>query len=316
MTAITTLPAAHSASAGQADNISRGIAFILVSGGLFSIFNAGVKLLSVRFGPVEIGFFRQLFSLIPIGVAMMRHGGAALITKRPFGHLFRGLIGNSSAILVFLSLAWLPLADATALSFAAPLFTTVLSVPLLRERVGWYRWSAVAVGFAGVIVMTNPGGDWLARGEGAGAIVALSAAFLSAVMMITLRQLGRTERPVTTVFYFATLGCVLFGALLPFFWIRPTLAEAAGLAGVGIVGGLAQLTMTNAYRHAPASALAPFGYVAIVWSALLGYLLWRQLPGPRVLAGAMIVIASGLFIIYREARRRSRASSQPLPAPG
>jgi len=288
------------------DDLVRGIGLIILSSLLFALLNTGVKFLSARLHPVEIGFFRQIFSLLPIGFIMSRQGGLVMLrTRRPFGHLFRGTIGNLAMIPFMLSLAWLPLADATALTFASPLFITALSVPLLGEAVGLHRWSAVIVGFVGVIIMTHPSGAWFAPGAGAGAALGVLAAFFSALMMITIRQLGRTEAPITTVFYFAIIGCVIFGVALPFFWVRPTAVEWVALAGIGLIGGLSQFAMTNAYRHAPAATLAPFGYVSIVWSTMIGFVLWDQLPGPRMVAGAAIVIASGLYIVYREARRRA-----------
>jgi drug/metabolite transporter (DMT)-like permease len=302
------------APARRPDNVGRGIALILCSGMLFAVMNASVKLLSGRLGPVEIGLFRQLFSLVPITLFMWHEGGFGMLrTRRPFGHLFRGLAGNGGMILFFLSLAHLPMADATAISFAAPLFMTALSVPLLGEFVGRHRWGAVALGFVGVIVMTRPSGAWFSHGAGAGALFGVLAALMSALMMITIRQLSRTERPVTIVFYFAGIGVLFFGCLLPFFWIMPTGWEWAGLLGIGTLGGFSQLAMTGAYRHAPASTLAPFGYVSIVFSTMFGFALWGELPGPRVLTGAAIVIASGLYIIFREARRQRHVVAKSLP---
>ncbi len=288
---------------------------MLIAGMLSAALGAAVKLVSARFGPVEIGFFRQIFSLLPFGFLVWRQGdGLSLMrTRRLGGHLFRGVIGNMSMMVLFLSIAWLPLADATALSFATPLFITILSIPLLGELVGWHRWGAVIIGFIGVIVMTDPSLDWFRPGAGAGAAMGVLNAFTGGLMMVTIRQLGRTENPVTIVFYFAVIGCLLFGAMLPFVWVTPTGWAWLGLAAVGLFGSTFQLTLTHAYRHAPASSLAPFGYAAILWSTLLGYLLWGDLPGPRILAGAAIVISSGLYILYRETRKR-REIAQPLPA--
>lgn len=283
---------------------------ILLSSALFALMNALVKLLSDRLTPIEIGFFRQLFSLGPVTMLLARQGGiSTLRTQRPFGHLFRGIIGNLAMIVFFLSVAWLPLADATALSFSSPLFVTALSVPLLGEAVGLARWITVAIGFVGVLVMTNPSLAWFTAGEGAGAATGIVAGFMSALMMITIRQLGRTEPPVRIVFFFAFIGTFVFGALLPFFWSNPTPLEWAGLIGVGVVGAVSQLTMTAGYRHAPAATLAPFGYVSIVWSTIFGYVLFSHLPSQRVLVGAAIVIFSGLAIVYLESRQRRRAAS-------
>jgi drug/metabolite transporter (DMT)-like permease len=299
------------------DNPRLGILLILTSTVSFALMNAVVKLVSGHLGPVEIGFFRQLFSLFPVVSLVIHQGGPSMLrTQRPFGHLFRGLIGNSAMIIFFLSVAKLPLADANALSFASPLFITALSMPLLGEAVGKHRWSAVIVGFAGVMVMTNPGGNWFSGNAGVGAGMGVLAAFMSALMTITIRQLNKTEPPVRIVFYFATIGTILFGGLLSIFWVTPTLPELGGLVLVGLIGGLSQLLMTYAYRHAPASTLAPFGYVSILWSTVLGYLIWSELPGPRIMIGAAIVIVSGLYIIYRETRQRSQVIAQPLPQAG
>jgi drug/metabolite transporter (DMT)-like permease len=306
-------PASLAAPNVSTDNARLGILLIVASSVSFALMNAVVKLVSGHLGPVEIGFFRQLFSLIPVVSLVIHQGGMPVLrTGRPFGHLFRGLIGNSAMIIFFLSVARLPLADANALSFASPLFVTALSMPLLGEAVGKHRWAAVVVGFAGVMVMTNPGGNWFAGGSGIGAGMGVLAAFMSALMTITIRQLNKTEPPVRIVFYFATIGTVFFGGLLTFFWVTPTPWELTGLLVVGLIGGLSQLLMTYAYRHAPASTLAPFGYVSILWSTALGFLIWSELPRPRMLIGSAIVIVSGLYIIYRETRVHAKVIAQPL----
>jgi drug/metabolite transporter (DMT)-like permease len=300
-------------SDAAAENSTRGILLILLSSFTFALMNAIVKLTSARLGPVEIGFFRQVFSLIPvIGVVIHQGGPAILKTRRPVGHLFRGMIGNSAMIIFFLSVSRLPLADANALSFASPLFVTALSLPLLGEAVGKHRWSAVAVGFVGVLVMTNPSAQPFASGSGFGAGMGVLAAFMSGLMTITIRQLNKTERPVTIVFYFATIGTIFFGILVTMFWVTPNPREWLGLIVIGFVGGFSQLIMTSAYRHAPASILAPFGYSSILWSTLFGYLIWNDLPGTRVLVGSAIVILSGLYIIYRETRKKAQVIAEPL----
>jgi len=305
-------PASLKAVSGV-DNPRRGILLIIISSVSFALMNAVVKLISGRMSPIEIGFFRQVFSLFPVVSLVIHQGGLPMLrTRRPFGHLFRGMIGNSAMIIFFLSVAKLPLADANALSFASPLFVTALSMPLLGEAVGRHRWSAVAVGFVGVLIMTNPSGNWFSGASGIGAGMGVLAAFMSALMTITIRQLNKTEAPVTIVFYFATIGTIFFGAMLAFFWVAPNFWEWIGLATVGLIGGLSQLLMTYAYRHAPASTLAPFGYVSILWSTLLGFLIWSQLPGPRVVAGSVIVILSGLYIIYRETRKQAKVIAQPM----
>jgi drug/metabolite transporter (DMT)-like permease len=308
------VPVSTATASFAPENTRLGIVLIVTSSLTFAMMNAVVKLVSGRLGPIEIGFFRQVFSLVPILAFVARQGGVTVLrTRRPLGHLFRGLIGNSAMIIFFLSVARLPLADANALSFASPLFVTALSFPLLGEMVGRHRWSAVGVGFIGVLIMTNPSADFFNGSAGIGAGMGVLAAFMSSLMTITIRQLNKTERPATIVFYFATIGVVFFGALVSVSWVTPNGWEWAGLAAIGFVGGLSQLLMTYAYRHAPASALAPFGYVSIVWSTLFGYLIWSDLPGQRILAGSAIVIVSGLYIIYRETVRRAKVVAEPLP---
>jgi drug/metabolite transporter (DMT)-like permease len=312
--ATTPTDSAKAATTSRAvDDAKRGIMLILTSSLTFAVMNAFVKHVSHHLSPLEIGFFRQAFSLILVVTVLVRAGGITMIrTRRPIGHLFRGLIGNSAMIIFFLSVAKLPLADANALSFASPLFVTALSLPLLGEAVGKHRWSAVGVGFLGVLVITNPTGHLIGPQAGIGAGLGVMAALMSALMTITIRQLNKTEAPITIVFYFATIGCVFFGAMLPFVWVTPTLDEWAALLAIGLIGGVSQLLMTTAYRHAPASTLAPFGYASIIWSTALGFLIWSEVPGWHVLAGSAVVIASGLYIIYRETRKHAPVIAQPL----
>ena len=303
-------------STSHTDDTRRGVALIVLSGLLFSVMNATVKWLTPDLSVVEIGFFRQFFSLIPIGIIIAQQGGLPMLkTKRPYAHMFRAVIGNATMIPFFLSVLWLPLASATAISFAQPLFITALSVPLLRESVGVHRWSAVVVGFIGILIVTRPGADWFAHDLGWGSSMALLSAFLSALMMITIRQLNRTEPPIRTVFYFASVGSLGLAFLLPLSWVTPSPSQWALLLFIGILGGLAQYVMTDAYRHAPAAVLAPFGYGTILWSVVLGYALWSDLPNLRIATGVMIVIASGLYIFYREARRHKQVATAPaIPA--
>jgi drug/metabolite transporter (DMT)-like permease len=301
----------------RGENTRLGILLILLSSLTFVVMNAVVKTISDRLSPMEIGFFRQLFSLIIVLAIVARRGGLPVLkTRRPLGHLFRGLIGNSAMIIYLLSIAQLPLADANAISFASPLFITALSAPLLKEVVGKHRWGAVAIGFIGVLVITNPTGHLAGPQAGVGAGLGVLAAFTSALMSITIRQLNKTEHPLTIVFYFAFIGMVFFGAMQPFVWVTPTPAEWLALGAIGLIGAMSQLLMTTAYRHASASSLAPFGYTSILWSAGLGYLIWSDLPGWHVLVGSVIVILSGLYIIYRETRKRAAKATPALADAG
>ena len=285
------------------DRIGLGILHMVAGVFCLGILNALVKLLAARHAIVEIAFFRSLFALIPASAMVIAAGGwRTLATRHPWGHVWRGLCGLCSMYLLFWSFDLLPLADAVAIGFSAPLFLTALSVPLLGERVGAHRWGAVLVGFAGVLVIAHPGGEAVTS---LGSVVALASAVTYAFTMITIRKLGRTERSSTIVFHFMLMATFLSAFPLPFFWVTPTPAELGLLIATGFCGGLTQHLITRAYTLAPAAVIGPFNYTAILWATLLGYLIWCDLPDRPVAAGAAIVVMSGLFLVWRETRRRS-----------
>jgi drug/metabolite transporter (DMT)-like permease len=195
----------------------------------------------------------------------------------------------------------MPLAETTALLFASSLFIPVLAVFVLKETVGPYRWSAVFAGFAGVIVMARPTGDIYVLGV----TVALVAALLHAILQIILRYLGRFERPETISFYFFAVGTVITALAMPFVAVTPAISEIPWLLGIGLSGAAAQWMLSTAYRHAPAAVVSVFNYTSIVWATLFGFMIWNEWPLPTVVAGAAIVIASNLLIIWREQRLAS-----------
>lgn len=200
------------------DDVKKGIAMIVISTVLFAALWVLVKLLSNRYSVYEISFFRNFFALIPAGLMLYRHGDFKVLkVARISGHVWRAVLGVVSMMLGFASYTMMPLANAVAISFMSPLVITALSVPLLGEKVGIHRWAAVVVGFVGVLVIVNPGEGFLNQG----ALVAIGAAVVSSLAMITIRQLNRTDHPVAIVFYF-TLFASLFTALpLPFIWVTP-----------------------------------------------------------------------------------------------
>ncbi len=205
----------------------------------------------------------------------------------------------------------MPLADAVAISFMSPLVVTALSVPLLGERVGIHRWSAVIIGFGGVLVIVNPSRGMFTPGVS----VAICGAIASALSMITIRQLNRSDPPLAIVFYF-TLFATMFTALpLPFVWVTPSGSDLGLLVLMGLTGGVGQYFMTRAYGLAPAAVISPFTYSGLLWATLLGWFLWSDVPKPQVFAGAAIVIASGLYILYRETSKKVRAAAESLTPP-
>jgi len=297
--AVAELPAFDALELERARATGRGIAFMLLSVALFSTMDGMIKWLGADYPTLQIVFFRSLFAFVPLGFFLARSGSlAALKTHSLLGHLLRAMVGLSAMSIFFYAYSQMPLANVVAIGFAAPLFVTALSVPLLGERVGPRRWSAVAVGFLGVLVMVRPDRDVF---EGV-AWLALAGTVFYALAMIFVRRLSRTETSMAIVFYF-TLACTLVsGAALPFVWTTPDTLGWALLIAVGLLGGLAQLTMTTAFRLAEASVVAPFDYSAMVWTAMIGYLFWQEVPGPHIWLGVAIVGGSGLYIVQREAR--------------
>ncbi len=283
------------------DDVKKGIAMIVISTVLFAALWVLVKLLSNRYSVYEISFFRNFFALIPACLMLYRHGDFNVLkVARISGHVWRAVLGVVSMMLGFASYTMMPLANAVAISFMSPLVITALSVPLLGEKVGIHRWAAVVVGFVGVLVIVNPGEGFLNQG----ALVAIGAAVVSSLAMITIRQLNKTDHPVAIVFYF-TLFASLFTALpLPFVWVTPVdLHDWMLMLGMGIAGGAGQHFMTRAFGLAPASVISPFNYISLLWSTFAGWLVWGDVPLANVFLGATVVVASGLFILYRESRK-------------
>jgi len=277
----------------------------------FSLMYAAIKLA----GPVPVGevvFFRAFFALIPVAAvgAWTVGVGAMVRTAHPFKHIVRSVTGVASMFLNFVALGMISLADLTAFGFAMPIFAVVLAAIFLKERVGRYRWSAVAAGFAGVLVMLFPHGGigaFVARGSSAGALLALVAALLSAVVVIIIRHMHASEKGATIVFYFMST-CAAAGAIT-MIWDRVPLSvtQALWLVLSGILGGVGQIGMTFSYRYGDTSLLAPFDYASIIWATILGWVLFAEVPDHIVMTGAAIVTASGLVIVWRERQLRRAA---------
>ena len=303
-------------------NILKAVLLKLASAMMFAVMSALVRYVSDVTPLGQVVFFRSAFAIIPVVViyAWRRELMTAVRTSRPFGHFGRGMISVGGMFFNFAALARLPIVDVTTITFVSPLITVALSALILKERVRIYRWSAVAVGFAGVIVMLWPHLD-LARYTNAatsaatlGAIFALLSAFTNAGSVIQTRRLTDTETTSSIVFYFS-LFCTVGGLLTwPFGWIVPTWPQLAALIGLGMIGGLSHILLTESYRYAPASLVAPLDYTALLWAFILGYWFFDELPTATVYIGSAIVAGSGLFVIWRQLgleRARARAASGP-----
>ncbi len=290
-------------------DMARGVLFLLAAYLLFTGMNALAKLLGGAYPVLELMFFRNLAALIPVGILLARMGGLrALRTARPFGHAARATTALLAMFANYWSVVRLPLGDAIALGNTMPLFVTILAIPMLGERVGVHRWSAVVVGFAGMLLIAMGLG---AFGSGPVPLLAVAAAashgLFAAGSQLLVRQLSATEASATIVAWQSILLAVACGLALPFIWVTPSLGDLALMILMGICGGLGQFLMTQAYAHAEASAIAPWTYSGVVWAIFAGWLIWGDVPTPLMLAGAAVVAASGVYILHRERIRRRAA---------
>jgi drug/metabolite transporter (DMT)-like permease len=302
-----------------------GIALVLASTFAFTLMGAVVRYLTQTVPLGQVVFARSFVALIPLLLMLAWQGQltTALRTKSPGAHLTRSITGAVAMFLNFAALAFLPLAEATAIGFATPLFTVALSALLLGEIVRARRWSAVAAGFAGVLVMIYPnlGGASRESGVALGVAFAVGGALAVAIAMTQVRHLSRTETTASLVFYFSIV-CSLCGLVtIAWGWKVPSPGEFGLMIAMGFLGGIGQLMITESYRHAPASVVAPFAYTGMIYSIVIGYLWFGEVPGTIVLAGAAIVIGAGLFVIWREHRlgldrtEEKRAEGPPTGGP-
>jgi drug/metabolite transporter (DMT)-like permease len=274
-----------------------GIYLKLASLALFCTMDSMVKALGDSYGSFQLMLFRSAIAMIPVAVLIWRAGGLRIVrANRPWLQALRIIVAFGSTLGFFYVFPRMPLVDAYAISFAAPLFMVALSVPLLREPVGWRRWTAVAVGFVGVLVMLDPWGMEIHPIS----LILLAATFCYALSTILIRLLSRHDHDIVALFWLslATGAASLVGAVPT--WIWPTPIDWLWLTVMGLLGGVAQILVTRAWRLAPAAVLAPFDYTSIVLAVLFGYLWFHEQPSWTVWYGLPLVIGSGLYILHRE----------------
>lgn len=299
-----------------------GIAMKLASVTLFMGMSACIKSVSGRIPAGEIVFFRSAFAIpvIVVWLLLRREFPAGLRTGWPLGHLMRGLFGSTAMGLGFAALAFLPLPEATAIGYTAPLLMVLFAAWFLGEQVHRFRITSVGVGLVGVLIVLAPNlGALFGEGDRAtalGAGLSLTAAVFAAFAQTWVSKLVTRERVPTVVFYFSVSATLLSFVTLPWGWPRPTPSEAALLVSAGLIGGLAQALLTSSYREADASLIAPFEYASMLMAIAVGYFVFAEVPGWETLGGAAIIVAAGLLIIWRERqlgleRARQRRAMTP-----
>jgi len=288
-------------------HVRRGIAAMMCAVALFSAMDALMKLLVARYPPMQVTTLRGVASLPFLLLPFLVHRRwDRLRTRRWHWHVGRAAIGVVMLWAFIFAVERLSLADTYSIFMCAPLFIAALSGPLLRERVAPGQWIAIAVGLAGVLVMLRPSGAGWAT---VGGLAAVLSAVCYAASAIALRLLSRSETRESLVWYFTLFLSVGAGLLALPGWRLILLSDLPLIIGVGLLGAAAQYLITEAFRNAPASVVAPFEYTALLWGVLLDLAVWNVLPGAITLVGGAVVIAAGLYLIARE-RTSQTASAQ------
>jgi len=293
----------------RADRPLRGVLLRLASIICFILMSTALKACDTL--PLgQLVFFRSLIGLLPILLFVAWQGElrSAFRTNNIRGHLVRGVIGITGMSMGFFALTRLPLPEATTINYAAPLITIVLGAAVLHEKVDAGKWLAVGVGLIGVLVIAWPrltlftSGSGLDTGQSLGALVALLATFVVAIAALTIRTLTRTEKSTSIVLIFSVFASTLSFCTIVFGWAMPTPQQWALLISGGVLGGLGQIFATEAFRHAEISTLAPLEYTSVILALGLGYVVFGDVPTPHMLIGGVLVVAAGLFVVFRASR--------------
>lgn len=281
----------------------RGIYLMLLTTGLFTSLDATAKYLAQEYPVPQVLWARFSFHLLFVAAFLGTRLSVTLRSHRPGLQMTRSVLMLITTGMFFFAVQALPLADVVAIMFVGPLFVTALSVPLLGDYVGPRRWTAVAVGFAGALVVVRPGSGIM---QGL-AVLPILAALSHALYTITTRQLANHDLPMTTLFYTAALGAAVTTVIVPFFWVAPDAVGWLLMALLGLFGAAGHLTLIKALGYASPVVVAPLSYASLIWSVGIGFALFGDLPDGMTFLGAGLIAASGLYVFYRERTR----SSQP-----
>lgn len=284
----------------QSNNF-KAITAMLLAVFCVTIMSVQAKLIGIEYNAVQITFARAIVVLILLMPFIYKLGGLNFLkTKKPFLHFFRGLAGLIGNVMFFLAFQRLPVADVTVISQAVPIFSCILAIIFLGETIGWRRWTAITIGFLGVIIAINPSVNIAVA-----SLYALGGTLMWSTTIIFLRLLGSTEHPVKTVFYFMLVSVLITSIFQPFLWKEPSFEIILLFIGIGIAAFLTQLLMTYALQKAPASIVSPFNYTGIVWAIIFDYIIWNAHPMFATIFGGIIITISGIYIFKREAKIKS-----------
>lgn len=297
----------HNPDTGASDKVQsalKGIAFMLAATLLAAVMNSAARYVSQTVHPFELVFFRNLFAFAFVIPMLWRVGFFALRTQRPWMHVGRASLNVVNMMVWFTAVSLAPLAEVVALGFTAPIFATILGVIIMKEMVGIRRWSAIIAGFAGALIILQPGFDTVQLGHG---LVLLASTMWAGILLI-IKSLSRTESSITIVAYMSILMTPM--SLIPalFVWEWPTWSELAWLALIGFCGGAAQYLLAQAFHEADISVVMPFDFGKLVWVALIAFIAFGEVPTWTTWAGGAIIFASGIYIARREAMKRQERS--------
>lgn len=302
------MPAGNIANPAAGSNALKGIGFMLLAALMSSVMNSAARQVMDTVHPFEVVFFRNLFAMFFVLPLMWRVGLSVFRTNRLGMHFSRATLNTVNMLVWFTGVSLAPLADVVALSFSAPIFTTLLSIFVLHEVVGLRRWTAIAVGFAGTMLVLQPGFGTITLGHG----LALTATVAWAAILLIIKSLSRTESSLTIVAYMSVLMTPI--ALVPalFVWTWPTWTELAWLVLIGMCGGAAQYSIAQSFREADISLVMPFDFTKLIWITAIAYLAFGEMPSLATWIGGAIIFVSGLYIARREARM-ARARKDAIP---
>jgi drug/metabolite transporter (DMT)-like permease len=304
------LAGAAAARATAGGDALRGVLLMLVSTFFLAAMHASIRHVAAAIHPFEIAFFRSLFALVVVLPWFVRHGLAPLCTRRIGLHGLRAILNVCAMLSFFYALSIAPLSEVTALGFTAPIFATLLAALLLGEVVRLRRWTAIAIGFLGVLIILRPGFDAV----GPGPLLTLFSSLVWACALLVIKTLSRTDSSVTIISYMALLMIPLTAVPAAFVWQSPDASQLLWLVLIGLLGGTGQFCMTEALRLADTAVVMPIDFCKLIWVAVLAYLAFGEVPDRFTWLGGTVVFASVLYITYRERRLTGRPAPSPVPS--